>query len=305
MTRSVSPKRAVNGILLLDKSSGYSSNSALQKVKRLFRAKKAGHTGNLDPLASGMLPICFGEATKFSQFLLESDKTYRVSALLGIRTTTSDAEGDVISERVVPTLTFEEIDRKFDAFRGGIDQIPSMFSALKYQGQPLYKLARQGITVERPSRSVMVYDLTVMNFNNSIIEFDLQCSKGTYVRTLVDDFGEVLGCGAHVIALRRLLVGPYPYESMVTMEQLEAKRDHFPELDQHLLPISTSVSKFPEIQLTESMAFYVRQGQSVIISNAPSSGFVRIATKAGRFLGVGEIIDGSRLAPRRLVGRLG
>lgn len=300
----MSNKREVNGILLLDKSSGFSSNSALQKVKRIFRAKKAGHTGSLDPLASGMLPICFGEATKFSQFLLESDKTYRVSAQLGVRTTTSDKEGDVVSERPVPPLTLDEIDKQFDLFRGEIDQVPSMFSALKHQGQPLYKLARQGISVERPSRLVTIYQLTVNRFENNIIDFDLACSKGTYVRTLVDDFGEQLGCGAHVIALRRLQVGPYPNEAMVTMDALDQERDDLIALDRHLLPLSTSVSAFPEIQLTESMAFYVRQGQSVMVSNAPNSGLVRIVTKAGRFLGVGEMIEGNRLAPRRLVSSI-
>ncbi|MCB1828003.1 MAG: tRNA pseudouridine(55) synthase TruB [Coxiellaceae bacterium] len=301
MNKPVSPKRSVNGILLLDKATGFSSNSALQKVKRLFRAKKAGHTGSLDPLASGMLPICFGEATKFSQFLLESDKTYRVAAFLGIRTTTSDKEGEVVEERPVPDLTLEKIDRVFDAFRGDIEQVPSMFSALKYQGQPLYKLARQGITVDRPSRPITVYDLKVTDYKNNVVEFDLKCSKGTYVRTIVDDFGEALGCGAHVIALRRLLVGPYPAAGMVTMEQLESERDNVMALDQHLLPVSTSVAEYPEVQLTESMAFYVRQGQAVMMPNVPDEGLVRISTKAGRFLGVGEIIEGSRLAPRRLI----
>lgn len=301
MNNAVSKKRPVNGILLLDKPTGYSSNSSLQRVKRFFRAKKAGHTGSLDPLASGMLPICFGEATKFSQFLLNSDKTYRVAALLGIRTTTSDKEGELVDERPVPELTLEGINRVFDRFRGEIDQVPSMYSALKHNGQPLYKLARQGITVERPSRRVTVYDLQVTNIENNVIEFDLKCSKGTYVRTLVDDFGEMLGCGAHVIALRRLDVSDYPADAMVTMKELEDARDNLLQLDQFLLPLSTSVSGLPEVALTESMAFYLRQGQPVMLSNAPSEGLVRIATKAGHFLGVGEMIEGQRLAPRRLV----
>lgn len=301
MIKPPNKKRSVNGILLLDKPTGFSSNAVLQKVKRIFNAKKAGHTGSLDPLASGMLPICFGEATKFSQFLLESDKTYRVAAFLGIRTTTSDKEGEVVEERSVPPLTLEEIDRQFDSFRGDIQQIPSMYSALKYQGQPLYKYARQGITVERPSRPVTIYDLTVTQFKNAVVEFDLKCSKGTYVRTLVDDFGEVLGCGAHVIALRRLLVGPYPAEGMITMEKLEAAHEDFLLLDSYLLPVSTSVGELPEIALTESMVFYLRQGQPVLVSNAPSSGLIRITTKKGAFLGVGEMLEGQRLAPRRLV----
>ena len=301
MTKQTFKKRPVNGFLLLDKPTGFSSNEILQKVKRLFQAKKAGHTGSLDPLASGMLPICFGEATKFSQFLLNSDKTYRVTALLGVRTTTSDKEGDIVEERSVPTLTFEAIDRAFDVFRGDIDQVPSMYSALKYKGQPLYKLARQGIVVERPSRRITVYSLMVTHVGNNEVEFDVHCSKGTYVRTLVDDFGEVLGCGAHVTALRRLFVAPYSEKAMVTMDALENQRDNLLQLDQHLLPMSTCVSELPEIKLTESMAFYIRQGQAVVLSNAPRSGLVRIATKSGRFLGVGEMTEGQRLAPRRLI----
>ena len=293
-------RRRVDGILLLDKPSGITSNSALQKVKRLFNARKAGHTGSLDPLASGMLPICFGEATKFSQFLLESDKSYRVSAKLGIRTTTSDMEGEVVSERIVPSLSMAEINSVFDQFRGEIDQVPSMYSALKYQGQPLYKLARQGITVERPSRRVNVYRLDVSNVENEIIQFDMTCSKGTYVRTLVDDFGELLGCGAHVVALRRLLVGPYPSEAMVDMESLEANADSIENLDSNLLPISTAVARLPDIQLTESMAFYLQQGQSVFVTGVPASGLVRLSLKNGRFLGIGEIIDG-KVVPRRLL----
>jgi len=300
MPETQNKRRSVDGILLLDKPSGITSNVALQKIKRLFRAKKAGHTGSLDPLASGMLPICFGEATKFSQFLLESDKSYRVRAKLGIRTATSDREGDVIAKRDVPTLSMDAINKAFDQFRGEIDQVPSMFSALKYQGQPLYKLARQGITVPRPSRRVNVYQLTVTSVDGDIVEFDMTCSKGTYVRTLVDDFGEALGCGAHVIALRRLLVGPYPMEAMVDMEKLEALSDTVESLDQHLLPISTSVERLPEIQVTASMALYLRQGQAIFIPKAPTSGLVRLSLKNGRFIGVGAIVDG-KVAPKRLL----
>jgi len=302
MTRSTpqrSPKRVVNGILLLDKPTDISSNHALQKVKRLFNAKKAGHTGSLDPLATGMLPICFGEATKFSQFLLDSDKTYRVAAKLGVRTTTSDAEGEVVSTRAVPDLTMTMIDKACDQFRGEIDQVPSMYSALKYQGQPLYKYARQGITVERPSRRITVYQLDVTDIQQDQIFFDLRCSKGTYVRTIVDDLGELLGCGAHVASLRRLHVAHYPIDAMVDMESLE-KIDNFEKLDQLLLPVSSCVITLPEVQLTESTAFYLRQGQSVFVPNIPSSGTVRLFTKNGIFLGLGECIDG-KVTPRRLL----
>ncbi len=294
-------KRSINGVLLLDKPVGFSSNAVLQKVKRIFRAKKAGHTGSLDPLASGMLPICFGEATKFSQFLLNSNKIYQVTALLGVRTTTGDQEGDIIDRRLVPAIDLKKLDQVFDKFRGDIDQVPSMYSALKYQGQPLYKLAREGITVERPSRRVTIYDLAVIHYKNQVIEFNLSCSKGTYVRTLVDDFGEVLGCGAHVMALRRLSVGTYRAEAMVTMETLESERDHLTVLDQRLLPLATAAAELPEVKLNKNIAFYLQQGQSVMLSHINTVGFVRIATKAGQFLGVGEMIEGQRLIPRRLI----
>jgi len=298
---SVLKRRSIHGVLLLDKPVGFSSNAVLQKVKRIFRAKKAGHTGSLDPLASGMLPICFGQATKFSRFLLNSNKIYQVTALLGVRTTTGDQEGDVVDQRVVPAIGLKQVDRIFDKFRGDIEQVPSMYSALKHQGQPLYKLAREGITVERPPRRVTVYDLVVIRCENQVIEFRLNCSKGTYVRTLVDDFGKVLGCGAHVIALRRLSVGAYCTEAMVAMETLESARDHLTVLDQRVLPLATAVAELPEVRLNQNMAFYLQQGQSMMLSHINTLGFVRIATKAGQFLGVGEMIEGQRLIPRRLI----
>ena len=296
-------KRSIHGILLLDKPSGITSNAALQTVKRLFNARKAGHTGSLDPLANGMLPLCFGDATKFSQYLLESDKVYQVSAKLGVRTETGDAEGEVIASRTVPALTFKSINKAFDQFRGTIDQVPSMYSALKYKGTPLYKFAREGITVERKSRAVTIYELTLLDFNDDTIHFELRCSKGTYVRTLVDDFGELLGCGAHVIGLRRLSVGPYQTHSMVSMEALEEtlqSADHA-ALDHYLLPIDTTVKQWPEVRLTKDMAFYLKRGQAVVVPFAPVSGWVRIALKDGTFLGVGEMLDGGKVAPRKLM----
>ncbi len=295
--------RPVNGILLLDKPIGLTSNGALQKIKHLFEAKKAGHTGSLDPLASGMLPLCFGEATKFSQYLLEADKTYLVSAKLGIRTTTSDAEGEVVSERPVPDLTIKTLDKAFDAFRGEIEQVPSMYSALKHKGQPLYKLARQGITVEREARKLTIYELQVLDYQNETIDFKLRCSKGTYVRTIVDDLGEALGCGAHVTMLRRLDVGPYHYENMISVEQLEAcaEKDGVQSLDQFLLPMDTSVNHWPELRVDSQIAFYLRQGQSVFIPQAPTSGWVRFALKDGAFIGVGEMMEDGKVAPRRLI----
>lgn len=200
--------RPVNGVILLDKPTGISSNDALQKVKRIYFAEKAGHTGALDPLATGMLPICLGEATKFSQFLLDSDKRYRVIAKLGERTNTSDSDGEVVETRDI-NVTPELLDECIDKFRGESDQVPSMFSALKYQGKPLYEYARQGIEVPREARKITVYEIVLHRFEGDEVEMEVHCSKGTYIRTIVDDLGEMLGCGAHVTMLRRTAVAKY------------------------------------------------------------------------------------------------
>ncbi len=292
-------KRSVNGVLLLDKPTGITSNRALQLVKRLFYAKKAGHTGSLDPLASGMLPICFGEATKFSQYLLDADKSYYVKAKLGIRTATADEEGDVIAKRDVPSLTQAQIDSAFDAFRGEIEQVPSMFSAVKHKGQPLYKLARQGIEIERKSRQIKIYELNVLDYSNNIVTFEVRCSKGTYVRTLVDDFGESLGCGAHVIQLRRLTVGHFHMDQMISMETLEKTDEQ--TLMNYLLPLESTVANWPAIELERHTAFYLKQGQAVMVPKAPTQGWLRLLQKDGRFIGVGEILCDGKVAPRRLI----
>ncbi|EKD92391.1 MAG: hypothetical protein ACD_29C00031G0006 [uncultured bacterium] len=290
------PRFDINGILLLDKPLGLSSNSALQKVKNLFQAKKAGHTGSLDPLATGMLPICFGEATKFSQYLLDSDKKYCVTMQLGIRTTTSDAEGEIVATRAVPYFSIQDIDKAFDTFRGNISQVPSMYSALKYHGKPLYYLARQGITVERQSRTIAIYDLKIISFKDNCVCFTVHCSKGTYVRTLVDDVGEKLNCGAHVTQLRRLSVGEYLENKMITLEALQQESD----LKKHLISIETIVTHLPEAVLTSTMIFYLKQGQSVFLSAIPPSGFIRLLDSAKKFVGIGESIDG-KIAPRRIL----
>ena len=213
--------RFIDGIVLLDKDTGMSSNFALQRVKRFFNANKAGHTGALDPLATGMLPICLGEATKFSQHLLDSDKRYLVTAKLGQRTDTSDSDGEVVQTRPV-NVTQALLDEKLAFFRGTTQQIPSMYSALKYQGQPLYKYAREGIEVPRESRPITVFELNFIKLEGDELTLDIHCSKGTYIRTIIDDLGEMLGCGAHVVMLRRTQVAEYPYEKMVTLAQLEA-----------------------------------------------------------------------------------
>lgn len=293
-------KRAISGILLLDKPPQMSSNRALQIVKRLFNARKAGHTGSLDPLAHGMLPICFGEATKFSQYLLDADKTYRVTMRLGIRTASGDAEGEIVAEKPVPALSLTDLDRVFSQFRGEITQIPSMYSALKHQGQPLYKLARQGLEVPRPSRRLTVHSLTILNHAENTVEFELRCSKGTYVRTLVDDAGEVLGCGAHVTDLRRLAVAGFATEQMVNLTTLQTAEN----IDSYLLPVQNALAHWPLLEVAEHTAFYLRQGSPVIIPQAPIDGWVRLAGKHGEFLGIGEVQADGKVAPRRLIRAL-
>ena len=299
--------RRVDGILLLDKKQGLSSNEALQEAKRLFGAAKAGHTGSLDPLATGVLPLCFGEATKFSQFLLNSDKGYLAEIRLGVRTDSGDADGEILEERPVPELDIEQVDAALEAFRGNFEQIPSMFSAIKHQGKPLYKLARQGIEVEREPRPVTVHENRIESLEGDRLTLCIHCSKGTYVRTIAEDLGEALGCGAHVSALRRTSVGPFRVEDTRTIEQLEALRGEggHAGLDRLLQPVETSVQHWPEVHLVDLTAYYLRKGQPVIVPRAPTEGWVRIHEDDGeghsRFLGVGEVLDDGRIAPRRLV----
>lgn len=293
----------ISGLLLLDKPSGITSNAALQQAKRLFHAKKAGHTGSLDPLASGMLPIAFGAETKFSQYLLTANKKYWVQAELGVKTASGDRESEVIVEREIPELTQRQIDEAFQSFRGNIKQVPSMYSALKHRGQPLYKLARQGIEVTRKGRIVTVFELNVLDYQNNIVTFEMHCSKGTYVRTLVDDFGEVLGCGAHVIALRRLSVAQYQESQMITLETLKevCDKENIMSLNDYLLPTGSIIHHWPEVILNNDITLhYLRQGQAVMVPHAPTEGWVRISNSNGKFIGIGEIDSGGKIAPRRL-----
>jgi len=295
--------RNLDGILLLDKPTGISSNGALQIAKRLFKAKKAGHSGSLDPIASGLLPIFFGESTKFSQFLLEADKHYKVTAKLGIRTNTGDSEGSAISTRPVGAYSEAEIEAVLVTLRGSIDQMPPMFSAIKYKGQPLYKLARQGIEIERAPRQICVYTLTVIEYEGDMLSLYIKASKGTYVRTIVDDIGEALGCGAHVVTLRRVGAGPYTEEQMIPMSVIESlsEQEDWTQLDACLLPLDSSVATWPELILSEASAFYLLQGQPVMVPYAPMAGWVRLLLKNNRFVGVGEILEDGRVAPRRLI----
>lgn len=301
--------REINGVLLLDKPQDISSNDALQKVRRMFNASKAGHTGALDPLATGMLPICLGEATKFSQFLLDSDKRYRVIARLGQRTDTSDAQGEVIQERPVQ-FTQQALDDALESFRGETLQVPSMYSALKHHGKPLYEYARQGIEIEREARPITVYELQFIRWEGNELELEIHCSKGTYIRTIIDDLGEKLQCGAHVIFLRRLEVADYPKERMVTLDQLSmmidnaqtAQEDPFLALDALLLPMDTAVAHFPVINLTTVIAGYLKLGQPVRVNHDINEGeWVRVTEgNEEKFIGLAIIKEGL-VTPKRIV----
>ena len=302
MGRRRAKGRDVNGILLLDKPSGITSNAALQQVKRLYFARKAGHTGSLDPLASGVLPICMGEATKVSAFLLDADKRYRVRCQLGVRTATGDAEGEILASRAVDRYSRAQLESVLEQFRGSIEQIPPMYSALKHQGQRLYKLARQGVEVERQPRPVEIYALLLTGQGDDWIDIDVHCSKGTYVRTLVEDIGERLGCGAHVSELRRTGVGPYDETGLVTITALEElKQSDLAAMDRLLLPIESALTQWPGVELSNDAAFYLQQGQPVLVPRAPTSGWVRLYERDHTFLGMGEILDDGRVAPRRLM----
>ncbi len=295
--------RNISGLLLLDKPQDISSNRALQRVKGIFNASKAGHTGSLDPLATGLLPICFGEATKFSHYLLDSDKTYEATCLLGVTTSTGDSEGDVLEEKAVPEISQAQLEALFAGFLGEYEQTPPMHSAIKQNGQPLYKLARQGIEVERKSRLVSLYSIDLLGFTPQTIDFRVSCSKGTYIRTLAEEFGEKLGCGAHIRALRRTGVGEFNLDEAVSMDQLQALRDEdaFDLLDELLLPVESLLTDWPAVTLSPDAAHYVKQGQPVIAPRAPTEGLVMLFEREGAFIGVGEILDDGRVAPRRMI----
>ena len=292
----------MNGILVVDKPAGISSNDVVQQAKRLFGAQKVGHTGSLDPLATGVLPLCFGEATKFSQYLLDADKKYWAQVRLGITTETADADGEVIAQADTSGITESQVTAALETFVGEIEQIPSMYSALKHQGQPLYKLARQGIEVERAPRRISIYSAELLQFSEASIELRVHCSKGTYIRSLAEDLGAALGCGGHVSALRRLAAGPYEEAQTTTLDELREVGD-VREMDALLLPVSSAVGSWPAVRLHEDTAHYVRQGQPVQVAHAPTDGWVQIFELAeeDRFLGVGEILTDGRVAPRRLV----
>lgn len=296
--------RPVNGILLLDKPLEVSSNGILQRVRWLYQAQKAGHTGALDPMASGLLPICFGEATKFSQFLLDTDKTYLVTARFGVRTSTSDAEGEVISEKPV-THNEAQLLQAMQAFQGDILQVPTMFSALKYQGQPLYRYARQGIEVPREARPISIFRFELLANRGDSADFIVHCSKGTYIRTLIDDLGEALGCGAHVARLHRTQVGPFVAAQMVTPAQLDvlAEQCHqsgdFSPMDALLLPMDAGIADMARVNLTQAEQHRLQHGQSCQVEHSDIEA-VKLHGADGRFFGIGQVVDGV-LSSRRLL----
>lgn len=295
--------RHLNGILLLDKPRGDSSNAALQTVKRLFQARKAGHTGSLDPLASGLLPICFGEATKVSGFLLDADKRYWVRARLGEQTTTGDAEGEVIHTAPVDHLSEASVRAALDDFTGEIDQIPPMYSAVKHKGRRLYELARQGIEVEREPRRIRVHTLTLLQLEADAMTLEMNCSKGTYVRTLVEDIAIALDTRAYVSELRRLVVGPFESQPVYDMGTLRARAEQgLAELDATLLPAESALYHWPAISLGSDSAYYIKRGQPVQVPRAPTEGWVRIYDKGEKLLGVGQVLDDGRIAPKRMLG---
>ncbi len=290
--------RPVSGIVLLDKPVGMSSNAALQTVKRLYRACKAGHTGSLDPLASGLLPICLGDAAKVSQFLLDADKRYEALIELGRSTTTYDAEGEVVESRLV-MVTEEAVRQALAAFVGWIDQVPPMFSALKQHGQPLYKQARRGITVERAARRVRISDIRVLGYAGERVRIEVACSKGTYIRSLAHDLGQVLGCGAHLAGLRRLGTGAFSLEDAVTLAALEAMMPA--ARDALLLAADSALPAMPVVRLTPPEARAICCGRSTTVADVVAPGWVRLYEGDVRFLGMGQVLPDGRVAPKRLV----
>ncbi len=298
--------RDVSGLLALDKAPGLSSNAALQQVKRIFGAGKAGHGGSLDPLATGVLPLCFGEATKVSQFLLDSDKQYRTRMKLGVRTDSGDSEGGEIAVCEAFGVTREQVAKALESFRGEIEQVPPMHSAVKVRGTPLYKLARSGQVVEREARRVTIHDIALTDFAPPEIGVELVCSKGTYIRTIADELGLMLGCGAHVIALRRLRAGGFGEEDCVTVAELEQARESggLAGIDRLLAPMDRPLRDLPAVMLPEIAANQVRGGQSVLVRRLPAEGLVRMYRKTDRqerFIGIGVIDDDGKVAPKRLI----
>lgn len=292
------PKRQINGILLLDKPHGFSSTQALQRVKWLLQAAKAGHTGTLDPLATGLLPLCFGEATKFAHYLTEADKTYIATMKLGVTTTTGDAEGEVLSTSAV-NVSLNDFEKACQRFTGKISQTPPMYSALKHEGKALYEYARAGVEIERKERPVTIHHIVVNSLSGTEAVITVTCSKGTYIRTLAEDIGNQLGCGAHLIGLRRTATANYQISQAVTLAQFEAMGDEARLAA--LAPPDSAVQYLPAITLDHDSAFYLLQGQAVWRSGAIPAGLLRLYDEQQTFLGLGELQNDGKIAPRRLM----
>ncbi len=291
-------KKNINGILLLDKPLGFSSNQALQRVKWLLQAAKAGHTGTLDPLATGLLPLCFGEATKFAHYLTDADKTYHATIKLGVTTTTGDAEGEVLKQLPVQ-VSAEQFSQACLQFMGVIEQTPPMYSALKHEGKALYEYAREGIEVARKVRTVTIHAIKVISFAGDVAEIEVTCSKGTYIRTLAEDIGASLGCGAHLIGLRRTYTAGYEIAQAITLAEFEALTD-----DERLAKLAapdTAVEDLPAIVLDADSAFYLMQGQAVWQSGKVPSGLLRLYDEKQVFLGLGALQSDGKIAPKRLM----
>lgn len=291
-------KRPVNGVLLLDKPLGLSSNQALQKVKHLYQAAKAGHTGSLDPLATGLLPICFGEATKFSHFLLDSDKSYHAIIKLGETTSTGDAEGEILS-RLPVHVNELQLKNILHNFIGEIMQVPPMYSALKHQGKALYEYARAGVEIERQPRAVKIFSISLDSFHNELIAMNVHCSKGTYIRTLAADIGAALGCGAHLAGLRRLATAHFLLEQAVTLDALEAMATE--DREDKLMPVDSILENLASVTVNAETAFYLKQGQPVWCAGVNLQGYFRIYDENYQFLGLAEQLDDGKVAPRRLL----
>lgn len=296
-------RRPIDGILLFDKPQGMSSNQALQRVKFLYQAEKAGHTGSLDPLATGLLPICLGEATKYSQHLLDANKVYRTKMRLGQKTTTADAEGEITQECAVPSFDTQTIEKVLAQFRGTIQQVPSMYSALKKDGKPLYELARQGIEIAREPRTIHIYRLELLQIEPLYWELEVACSKGTYIRNLVEDIGDALGCGAHVSELRRLASGCFSLDEQLTLPYLQdlAEQQGIAALDALLLPSWAAIADKPKVTLSDNSAYYLLHGNPVQVNHLPSNEDVLIFNEQQQFLGLGCMNNDGLLAPKRLL----
>lgn len=306
MSKPRRPKRKVNGILLFDKPVGYSSNQALQFARFRYQAEKAGHTGSLDPLASGLLPLCFGQATKVSGFLLDSDKRYIATAKIGEKTNTGDGEGQVIARSDASKLTREALIAALPAFTGLIRQVPPMHSAIRMDGQRLYELARQGLEIEREAREVTIHSLDLLDFSEGQVVLDVHCSKGTYIRTLLEDIAAAVGQVSYLTGLRRYEVAPFLSPKMVTVAEVEeAAKAGYPGLDALLTPLAQAFSHWPSVQVDGPGALHLRAGQPLSLAGAPDEGSLAVLDEAGSMLCIAEIDANGLVAPKRWVSDLG